>query len=110
MAADILERCPETTMIMAHLGGNAMWDDVETYLAGQYANLWLDTALVGSFVEEEQLARIIEKHGADRILLASDCPWDTTDKTIEKIRRIGLAPEDERNIFAGNAKRLLGIA
>jgi hypothetical protein len=94
-------------MIMAHLGGNALWNEVETTLAGQFGNLWLDTALVGTFVEEEQLARIIEKHGAARILLASDCPWDTTDKTIAKIKRLGLSAADEAAIFAGNAKRLL---
>ena len=109
MAAFILDKYPDTTMIMAHLGGNAMWDEVETTLAGRFGNLYMDTALVGSFVEEEQLARIIEKHGADKILLASDCPWDTTDKTIEKLRRIGLTPAQERMIFAENAERLLGL-
>ena len=61
-------------------------------------------------MEEEQLARIIEKHGADKILLASDCPWDTTDKTIAKLKRLGLSPADEHAIFAGNAERLLGLA
>ena len=86
-----------------------MWNEVESILAGQFGNLWMDTALTGSFVEEDQLGRIIEKHGADKILLASDCPWDTTDKTIAKIKRLGLSPEDEAKIFAGNAKRLLHL-
>lgn len=106
-AAAILEKCPETTMILAHLGGNGMWDEVEEKLAGKFGNLWMDTALAGSFIGEEQLARIIEKHGADRILLASDCPWDSTGKTIEKIRRLGLSAGDEEKLFSGNAKRLL---
>lgn len=110
MAATILDKFPDTQMIMAHLGGNSMWDEVETTLAGQFGNLWLDTALVGTYVEEEQLGRIIEKHGADKILLASDCPWDATDKTIAKIRRLGLSPEEEAAIFAGNAKRLLRLS
>ena len=96
-------------MIMAHLGGNAMWDEVETTLAGQFGNLYMDTALVGRYVEEEQLGRIIEKHGADKILLGSDCPWDATDATIAKIRRLGLTPEEEHSIFAGNAERLLRL-
>lgn len=108
-AAAILEKCPETTMILAHLGGNEMWDEVWEKLAGRFGNLWMDTALAGSFIGEEQLARIIEKHGADRILLASDCPWDSTGKTIEKIRRLGLSAEDEQKIFSGNAIRLLGM-
>ena len=109
LAAAVLDKCPDTQFILAHLGGNAMWNEVESILAGQFGNLWMDTALTGSFVEEDQLGRIIEKHGADKILLASDCPWDTTDKTIAKIKRLGLSPEDEAKIFAGNAKRLLHL-
>ena len=109
MAAKILDKFPDTTMIMAHLGGNALWGDVEDILAGNFGNLWLDTALTGTFTDPEQLRRIIEKHGADKILLASDCPWDTTDVTIAKLKSLGLPPEDEQAIFSGNAKRLLGL-
>lgn len=108
-AAYILEKFPDTTMIMAHLGGNGLWDEVEQILAGNFGNLWMDTALAGTFVEEEQLLRIIRKHGADRILFASDCPWDSSAGTIEKIKRLQLYPEEEQAIFAGNAKHLLGL-
>ena len=110
MAARILEKCPETTMILAHLGGNAMWDEVETTLAGRFGNLYMDTALTGRYVDEEQLYRIIERHGADKILLGSDCPWDATDTTIAKIKRLGLREAQERMIFAENAQRVLGIS
>ena len=108
-AAFILEKFPDTTMIMAHLGGNGLWDEVETILAGNFGNLYMDTALTGTFVDEEQLFRIIRRHGADRILFASDCPWDSPGKTIDKLRRIGLYPEEEQAIFSGNAKKLLGL-
>ena len=70
MAAVILDKFPDTTMIFAHLGGNSFWDDVETTLCGKFGNLWLDTALVGSYVELEQLRRIVEKHGTEQILFA----------------------------------------
>lgn len=110
MAAKALERCPDTTFILAHLGGNDLWNDVERILAGQYDNLYMDTSLTGSRLDEEQLLRIIRKHGADKILLSSDCPWDRTDITIEKINRLALTEEEKQLIFAENAKRLLGIS
>lgn len=110
MAAVILDKFPDTTMIFAHLGGNSFWDDVETTLCGKFGNLWLDTALVGRCVELEQLRRIVEKHGTEQILFASDCPWDKPDKTIAKIKALGLTPAQEHAIFAGNAERLLGLA
>lgn len=108
-AAKALAAAPETTMILAHLGGYQRWDEVETLLAGQFPNLWMDTALAAKAIPEEQLLRIIRKHGADRILLASDCPWDNTADTIAKLRRIGLTEEEQRKIFSENAKKLLGI-
>ena len=109
MAEKFLHAAPDTTFIMAHMGGFGMWDDVERILAGNYGNLYLDTALAGTYMGEEQILRIIKKHGADRILLASDCPWDRTDITIQKIKRLGLSAEEQRLIFSENAKKLLNL-
>ncbi|MCH5209656.1 MAG: amidohydrolase [Oscillospiraceae bacterium] len=109
MAKKALEAAPDTTFILAHLGGFDMWGDVERILAGNYHNLYMDTAMTGTHTDKEQLGRIIKKHGADRILLASDCPWDGTDITIQKIKRLGLSAEEERLIFSGNAEKLLNL-
>ncbi len=109
-AVKALEAAPETTMILAHMGGNELWDDAEELLCGKFPNLYLDTAYITRGLSDKQCLRMIRKHGADRILLASDCPWDNTAKTIEKLRKIGLTEDELRMIFAENAKRLLGIA
>ena len=108
-AVKALEAAPDTTFILAHLGGFGMWDEVESVLAGNFGNLYLDTAITGSYTAEDQLYRIIKKHGADKILLASDCPWDTTDITIAKIKRLGLSAEEQRKIFSENAVKLLKL-
>lgn len=109
MAVRVLERCPETIFVLAHLGGNELWDDVESILAGNFGNLYMDTSLTGSYLGEEQLLRIIQKHGADKILLASDCPWDKTDVTIAKIKGLALSDAEKQAIFVGNAKKLLHL-
>lgn len=108
-AARILDKFPDTTMIMAHMGGNELWADVEMLLAGQFDNLYMDTALAGSYIPQEWMLRIIEKHGADKILLGSDCPWDDTGLAIVNIKKLGLTEKEERMIFADNAKRLLRL-
>ena len=108
MAAKAIASAPDTVFIMAHLGGNQLWQEAEQILAGQFENLYLDTALSGSRVPE--LFRIIEKHGADKILLGSDCPWDSTELTIQKIKRLGLTEQQQQLIFAGNAERLLRLS
>ena len=109
-AVKVLESVPNTTFILAHLGGNLLWKEAETVLAGNFENLYLDTALSGTYTEEEQLFRIIQKQGTDKILFASDCPWDNPKKTAEKIKHLGLTPEQEHAIFAGNAEKILKLS
>ena len=109
MAAKFLEAVPDTIFILAHLGGFGMWDDVERILAGNFGNLYMDTAMTGSYTGEEQLLRIIRKHGADKILLASDCPWDSAGITVDKLKRLGLSADEQRLIFSENAKKLLNL-
>lgn len=110
MITKAIQSAPETIFILAHLGGNLLWDEVEQKLAGKFEHVYFDTAVIGSHMhDDEQLKRIILKHGADKILFASDCPWDRPDITIQKIKKLGLTQEQEKLIFAGNAKKLLHL-
>ena len=57
----------------------------------------------------EQIRELLKKHGADRILFATDSPWSGMREDIEIIRSFGLDKETEQKIFCDNAKALLGI-
>ena len=52
---------------------------------------------------------IIRKHGAERILFGSDCPWESAAKMAEKLLRLGLTDGEREQIMGKNAERLLGI-
>ena len=101
------EKVPEMTLILAHMGGMYHWDDVEKLLVGK--NIYFDTAFVSGNISDEQANRIIKNHGADKILLASDCPWHKTTDEIEMIERLDLSDDDKQMIFYKNAKRLLKL-
>ena len=49
----------------------------------------------------------VERLGAERILYASDGPACSPRIEVEKVRLAGLAPADERLVFAENAIRIL---
>lgn len=105
----IYEAFPELTMIIAHLGGMYRWDGVERLLAGKPGNIYFDLAFTAGEIGEKQLMRIISKHGADRILLGSDCPWDDPENEIKMVERLPLSREEKELIFYKNAKKLLKI-
>lgn len=103
----VLEAIKPEKMVLAHYGGWSQWDEVYEYLAGE--NVWLDTAFIYDVITKEQFFKILEKHGSDKILFATDSPWSDMAKGIDWIKKLSLPVQVEADILSGNAKRLLGI-
>jgi len=94
-------------IIAAHLGGHDQWDDVEEYLVG--TDIYLDTSMGFEYFPAEQFLRIVEGHGSDKILFATDSPWSQAKSEIEHLRALPLSKEDKDAILSGNARRILRI-
>lgn len=105
--ANIAERLPELTIVAAHMGGMKLFDEVEDCIAGKFDNIYLDTGVVADYIEREQLLRIIRTHGADKILFASDAPWDDPKKEIKMIDELSLTDEEKKLIYWDNAVNIL---
>lgn len=103
----VLHEIKPEKMVLAHLGGWSQWDEVYEYLAGE--NVFLDTAFIYDYISKEQFSKILNKHGADKILFATDSPWSDMEKGINWIKELSLPQGIEEDILSGNAKRLLGI-
>ena len=98
------EVCPEK-LVLAHMGGWDMWQDVEKLLCGR--NIWLDTAFCLEYMSEESFLSLVDKHGYRRILFATDSPWSPQKAYVEKIT--GLLPDESirKAVLGGNAEKLL---
>lgn len=118
--ARVLDAVPGLTVIAAHMGGYAQWDDVEQYLVGR--DVYLETsyslttggrASAGADefprLSPEQMLRIIRAHGAGRILFGSDSPWTNQAQALADLRALPLAADKLTGILGGNAARLLGL-
>ena len=103
----VLDEIKPEKMVLAHFGGWSQWEEVYEYLAGE--RVWLDTAFIYDYISKEQFLRILEKHGSDKILFATDSPWSDMTKGIDWIRGLALPQNVTEAILSGNAKRLLGI-
>ncbi|MFA6308780.1 MAG: TatD family hydrolase [Clostridia bacterium] len=105
--AEVVKAFPGAKIVAAHMGGFSFWDDVEKFLVGQ--EIYLDTSYCLDYMKEEQLRRIIDNHGYEKILFATDSPWCDQKEEIEKIRLLNFKPEIKEAILAGNALKLLGL-
>lgn len=107
--AQIHKDFPELIMILAHLGGMYRWEQVERYIAGNDGEIYLDISFTAGEIGSGILKRIIDKHGTDRILMASDCPWDNPANEIKMINSLDLKQEEKEKILFKNAAKLLNI-
>ena len=104
---DLLRKAPHKKLVLAHLGGNKMLSEVLDVIAGK--DVYLDTAYVLRNVDKNGFCRLIEKHGEDKILFATDSPWSGMSEDKEIIKSFGLPSAAEKKIFSENAKKLLRI-
>jgi predicted TIM-barrel fold metal-dependent hydrolase len=130
------DRHPDLKIITHHLGG------IVPYLEGRVGYGWDQLGVRTSEVDYQALRRSMKKRpvdyfrqfhadtamfgaraatrcgleffGADRVLFASDMPFDPTPglymrETIRVIESLDLSPRDKASIYFGNAERLLKL-
>ena len=103
----LIKRVPYSKLVLAHLGANRMVEQSYEMLAGE--DVYLDTAFMLPHIEREMFSKLVERHGADRILFATDSPWTNIRDGVEKLRSFRLGDDVEEKIFYKNAKALLKI-
>ena len=94
-------------VVAAHMGGCGCLYETEQHLVGR--DVYLDTSFSYGRVPAQHARRIILRHGADRILFASDMPWSGTNDELRFVDALGLNDEQYQAIVCDNAKKLLGM-
>ena len=101
------QRFSALKLIIAHLGSFRMWDEAEEHIAG--LPVYLDLAFTLGHIPDDQLIRIIRKHGAERILFGTDSPWCDQAQAVKHLRSLPLDEHEKELILGLNAARLLNI-
>lgn len=118
----VIDEVHPEKFVLAHMGNWDCWQDVERDLAG--APVWLDTAFsIGPIAKnpatdeppyeemnlrDEDFIRLCRRHGTDRILFATDSPWQDQADYIGRIKAMDFSDAEKEQIFGGNAVALLG--
>ena len=115
-AREILDNIRSATgepfMIFAHLGGIRVHEDVKKYLLG--SNCYLDISCsfseLGSWCDTtaKEVTDVIKMHGADKILFATDSPWNDQKAYLEHFRALPDISDTEKDlILHRNAEKIL---
>jgi len=120
MVCEVLDEVQPERLVLAHMGGWNLWDEVLAKLCGR--NVYMDTAfsygeiawLSGAehrwkLASEEMFLKLIRAHGADRIVFGTDSPWTDQKRAIKDIQALPLSDEDKKKILGENALQLLGL-
>ena len=103
----LIEEVDYDKFVLAHYGGHKQWEKVLDVLAGK--NVYFDTAFTLHEINEGLFKDILNKHGADRILFATDCPWRDIKDDVQILKSFNLGKDVENKIFYKNALKLLNI-
>lgn len=94
-------------LILAHMGGCDLGKEVLEKLCGK--PVYMDTAFVLDRYPEI-CRQIIRKHGADKILFATDSPWADQKNFIGLMYGFGFKTDEIELMFWENAKKILADA
>ena len=106
-SARMLDLLHPQKLVLAHMGGWNQWNMVEELLMGR--DVYLDVSMSAGFMDQAQMQRLLDGHGTDRILFATDSPWGDQKSGIEYLESFRLTEDDKNKILRGNALRLLDI-
>lgn len=106
----LLERYGESDhphIILAHLGGIMTLDKTVEHLCGM--PIYLDMANTLEQIPTDKLMKVIRSHGAERILFATDSPWQSQRVCRERLASLPISKREFELISYKNAHRILGI-
>lgn len=103
----VIEKVGHKKFVLGHYGAHKQWQNVLDLLSG--LDVYFDTAFTFHEIDEELFKKILLRHGEDKILFATDCPWRDIREDLEILRSYNLDKDVLDKILYQNAKKLLGI-
>ena len=107
LAQKVIDKVGHEKFVLAHYGGHKQWEKVLLLLAGK--NVFFDTAFTFHEISENLFKQILDRHGSDKVLFATDCPWRDIKDDLSIFNSYNLDKETREKILYKNAKNLLNL-
>ena len=105
--ANVLDRVSGVRFVLAHMGGVCCEDKAAVILRG--ADIFVDTSYSAGRLSAEKMSELIRAYGSERVLFASDSPWNRPIDVYRLLEDCCLEEHERRNIYYGHAAALLGL-
>lgn len=106
-ARKVLDILHPDRLILAHLGGWKQWNSVYELLAGE--QVYFDTSFTFDYIEQDVFLKILDKHGYEKVLFATDSPWSDAKRAVAFAKSLPIEEEAVDAILCKNARNLLQI-
>lgn len=109
MLRQLALRFPRLDVVACHFGGYRLLDEAEESVVG--LPIYLDTSWPPGLASLDpiRIRRLVERHGPERVLFASDWPMSQPTHDIAAVYELGLSDADTEAILGENAKRLFAL-
>jgi predicted TIM-barrel fold metal-dependent hydrolase len=107
--AGLMRNVPDLTFVAGHLGGCGGNPPHAVDELLEFPGCYADTAVIAVCWDDPESQRVMAEWPAERLVFGTDYFWSDTQRLIDWVRWHRPQTQDLEKIFAGNAKRLLGI-
>ena len=105
---NVLKVLAPPKLVLAHLGSNLNWQESYEKLCG--LDVRMDTSFAINEIDEELFVKMVRRHGADKILFATDSPWADQKRSVERFLSFqGISEKEKQQILYKNAAELLSL-
>jgi hypothetical protein len=110
MLAEIARAFPRLALIACHFGGYRVLDQAENDVVG-LPGVYLDTSWPPGLgtLDRKRIRRLVERHGPERVVFASDWPMADPATDIAAVEALGFDTDTTRGILGENLRRILRI-
>ena len=103
MAKEVIHKVDHGKFVLAHYGANELWEETLDVLCGE--NVYFDTAFTLRYISPALFKDILCKHGEDKILFATDCPWRDIVDDVKILKSYNLDSEIYDKLFYKNVSK-----
>ena len=97
----------DSPVVAAHWGGLGRGPEVLEKLCGEH--IYFDLSFGYAAIARNVAQSIIDTHGPDRLLFASDMPWHRPEWEFRLLRTLDISADDMEKICHRNAEKLLAL-